>query len=350
MNPSVVKGLTEQFSATGTYTDGTTAGLTSQVQWASGTASVATISSTGLATACAPGMTAITASLGSITSPGDTFTVLAAATPATKLAISPDAGISSTDGVTDTSIVTLGGTLSPSGMTVDVYDTSTSSDLGNATVSGTGFSKALNLAEGSHILRVRDSLNGTTADAFFDVLVDRTSPSSHVVNSLGTSQSTDSFPVSVSYNDPNGTGGAPDSGISSVDLYVSVNNGPFSLYHTNTLAPTASGTTTFTLSGQDRNLYAFHSVAHDAAGNTETKSGTAVEASTTVPDLNPPATHILASIPLLVGNFPVVELQRPDCVVVPEWRLHDQLGRCRSRPDFRNSRRFDRPGEHLCSG
>ena len=45
-SPSVAKGLTEQFTATGTYTDGTTANLTSQVTWASATASVATISNT----------------------------------------------------------------------------------------------------------------------------------------------------------------------------------------------------------------------------------------------------------------------------------------------------------------
>ncbi len=54
---------------------------------------------------------------------------------------------------------------------------------------------------------------------------------------------------------------------------------------------------TFTFVGQDRNLYAFHSVAHDAAGNTESKSSTAIEASTSVPDLNPPVTHVLASSP-----------------------------------------------------
>jgi hypothetical protein len=61
-------------------------------------------------------------------------------------------------------------------------------------------------------------------------LMDTTPPTSHVINSLGTSQSTDSFPVSVTFSDPAGSGGAPASGVSSVDLYVSVNNGPFSLY------------------------------------------------------------------------------------------------------------------------
>ena len=34
-SPSVAKGLTEQFTATGTYSDGTTSDLTSQVTWAS---------------------------------------------------------------------------------------------------------------------------------------------------------------------------------------------------------------------------------------------------------------------------------------------------------------------------
>ena len=42
--PVRAKGLTEQFTATGTYTDGSTADLTTQVTWASGTTSVATIS------------------------------------------------------------------------------------------------------------------------------------------------------------------------------------------------------------------------------------------------------------------------------------------------------------------
>ena len=83
VNPSVAKGLTEQFTATGTYTDGSTTNLTTQVTWASGTTSVATISnaagSQGLATTLAVGTTAITATLSGITSPSDTLTVTAAA-------------------------------------------------------------------------------------------------------------------------------------------------------------------------------------------------------------------------------------------------------------------------------
>ena len=86
-SPSVAKGLAQQFTATGTYTDGSTANLTSQVTWASATPSVATISSTGLAQSLATGTTNITAALGSVTSPTDTLTVTA--TALTSIAVAP---------------------------------------------------------------------------------------------------------------------------------------------------------------------------------------------------------------------------------------------------------------------
>ncbi len=227
---------------------------------------------------------------------GASLTVNQAVSAATNLAINPDTGISTSDGVTDTGTVTLTGSLSTTGLTVDVFDTTTNQDLGDATVSGTSFSMALNLAEGSHALRVRSILSGSYADAFFTVLVDLTKPSSHV-DSLGTPQSTDSFPVTVAFSDPTGSGGAPASGVVSVGLYVSVNGGVFSLNQTQTFSPTTSGTVTFTFNGQDRNTYAFHSIAIDAAGNTESKNPNLVEASTYVPDLNPPVTHVLSSNP-----------------------------------------------------
>jgi hypothetical protein len=129
-------------------------------------------------------------------------------------------------------------------------------------------------------------------------LMDTAAPSSHVVNSLGTSQASDTFPVSVTFSDPAGPGSAPASGVSTVQLWVSVNNGAFSLSQSMNITPADSGTVTFTFTGQDRNVYAFHSIAIDAAGNTESKSSNSIEASTSVPDLNPPVTHVLASSPL----------------------------------------------------
>ena len=65
-NPNVPKGQTQQFTATGTYSDNSTQNLTSQVTWGSATTSVATITTTGLATAVATGTSTISATLGAI--------------------------------------------------------------------------------------------------------------------------------------------------------------------------------------------------------------------------------------------------------------------------------------------
>ncbi len=45
-NPSVAAGVPQQFTATGTYTDGSTQNLTTQVTWASTNAAAATIGAT----------------------------------------------------------------------------------------------------------------------------------------------------------------------------------------------------------------------------------------------------------------------------------------------------------------
>lgn len=54
---------TQQFTATGTYSDGTTDDITTQVDWISSQTSIASISSTGLATGVAVGASTITATL-----------------------------------------------------------------------------------------------------------------------------------------------------------------------------------------------------------------------------------------------------------------------------------------------
>jgi hypothetical protein len=66
-NPSIRKGTTQQFRATGSYSDGSTQNLTSSVVWSSSNTSVATISSTGLASGVGPGSSTIQAVSGSVT-------------------------------------------------------------------------------------------------------------------------------------------------------------------------------------------------------------------------------------------------------------------------------------------
>ena len=83
-NPSIAPGTTEQFTATGTYSDHSTQDITSSVAWGSNTAS-ATIDTAGLATAISTGSITITASSGSISG----STLLTVATVAS-LQITPD--------------------------------------------------------------------------------------------------------------------------------------------------------------------------------------------------------------------------------------------------------------------
>ena len=66
-SPSLAKGLTQQFTATGTYTDNSTQNLTSEVAWTSGTPSVATITPAGLATSVGTGTSKISATLNGVT-------------------------------------------------------------------------------------------------------------------------------------------------------------------------------------------------------------------------------------------------------------------------------------------
>ena len=74
-NPSISQGSTQQFTATGTYSDASTQNLTSSVNWASSNLSVAAVSAGGLASGVAAGTSTITAALGSIASPPVTLTV-----------------------------------------------------------------------------------------------------------------------------------------------------------------------------------------------------------------------------------------------------------------------------------
>lgn len=66
LSPSITVNATEQFSATGVWSDGSTQDLTSQVTWASSDNSIASIDNSGLATTLAAGSVTISATSGAI--------------------------------------------------------------------------------------------------------------------------------------------------------------------------------------------------------------------------------------------------------------------------------------------
>jgi uncharacterized protein YjdB len=84
---SIPVNTTQQFTATGNYTDGSSRDLTALVTWASSATGVATIDASGLATGVAAGPATISATLGSV-SGSTTLTVAAPAIAA--LTVSPD--------------------------------------------------------------------------------------------------------------------------------------------------------------------------------------------------------------------------------------------------------------------
>lgn len=80
-NTSLPVGITTQYTATGIYSDGSTADITNNVVWTSSSSSIASISNSigshGLATALSAGSSSITATQNSVTSSVSTLTVSA---------------------------------------------------------------------------------------------------------------------------------------------------------------------------------------------------------------------------------------------------------------------------------
>ena len=84
-NPSIAAGASQQFTATGTYSDNSTQDITASVTWTSSDTGKALVSSAGLATGVAAGTTTITATSGSISGTA-LLTVASAATTTTNIA------------------------------------------------------------------------------------------------------------------------------------------------------------------------------------------------------------------------------------------------------------------------
>jgi hypothetical protein len=125
-NPSIAIGGQQQFTATGTYSDGSHQDLTNSATWTSSVPSVATISSTGLATGVAAGTTTIQATTGSIYG---TTTLTVTATGNFTISASPTSltiaqGNAGTSTITTTvsggfsSAISLSATGAPTGTTV----------------------------------------------------------------------------------------------------------------------------------------------------------------------------------------------------------------------------------------
>jgi len=183
--PAIPLGTTEQFVATGTFTDGSTQNITGSVQWASSDTSIATISNApgflGLATSVANGTSNISATSGSV-SASTTLTVsVAALVSITVNPPGPSIALGTAQQFTATGIFTDGST-----QDLTVSSTWSSSNTAVATVS----SSAVGTAIATGMATITATLGGVSGSTLLTV-----TPASVV--SISVSPATAAIPLGI---------------------------------------------------------------------------------------------------------------------------------------------------------
>ena len=138
-NPTILVSATQQFTATGTYSNGSTQNLSNRVTWTSSKTAVATINTNGLATGVSVGATVISAALSGVTAT-NTLTVQAAplvmtttSMPTGTVSVAYSAALSATGGTTPYTWSIAGGSL-PGGLALNA---ATGPSSGTPTNTGT---------------------------------------------------------------------------------------------------------------------------------------------------------------------------------------------------------------------
>ncbi len=151
---SIALGASQQFTATGNYSDSSTQDLTSSATWTSSVQAVATMSSTGLATSKAVGTSTITATSAAI-SGSATLTV----TPATLVSIAVTPSIISLNrGYTEQFTAT--GTYTDGSTQNLTNSVSWTNDGASATITSTGFATAAQLGS-AHVIATSGITSGS---------------------------------------------------------------------------------------------------------------------------------------------------------------------------------------------
>ena len=150
-NSTLITGGSQQFTATGTYSNGGPQDITGQVTWTSTNTAAATVNATGLVTGVSPGTTAITATMNSVT--GSTLlTVQTAPLSITTTSLASSfvntpysANVAATGGATPYTWSIISGSL-PTGLTLN---TNTGAITGTPGAPGT-FSFTAQVSDASH--------------------------------------------------------------------------------------------------------------------------------------------------------------------------------------------------------
>jgi hypothetical protein len=161
--PSIAPGSTQQFKATGTYSDGTTKDLTTSANWLSATQSVATINVSGLATGVAAGTSSISATSGTIVG----TTTLTVINPLVSIAVTP-ATSSIAPGATQQFIAT--GTYADHSTQIITSSVTWSASVG-ATITTGGLATGVTPNTTSTIMAAQGTISGTAVLTITNPLV-----------------------------------------------------------------------------------------------------------------------------------------------------------------------------------
>ncbi len=158
-NPaSIMVGATQQFTATATYSDGSKQNITAGATWTAANPAVATVNAAGLATALAPGTTAITASLSGVS--GSATLNVPRLTSIAVSPASPSIAVGATQPFTATATYSDGTT-----QNVTAKATWTAANPAVATVNASGVATAI----ASGTTGITASLNGISGTATLNV-------------------------------------------------------------------------------------------------------------------------------------------------------------------------------------
>jgi trimeric autotransporter adhesin len=169
-NPTMVTGTTQQFTATGTFSDGTQQNVTTIVTWSSSAPTVASIASTGLSTAVSAGPATVTATLGSA-SGSASLTVTPVSLAGIQISpLSPSLTVGAAEQFSATGIYSDGST---GNVTASATWTSSVSGVANLSSTSPGFATSTGPGQttvtasvaglsGSTTLTVQDALNSIT--------------------------------------------------------------------------------------------------------------------------------------------------------------------------------------------
>ncbi|MGA9565377.1 MAG: Ig-like domain-containing protein [Candidatus Korobacteraceae bacterium] len=168
--PAIALGTTQptqQFAATGTYSDGSTKVLTSTANWVSSNPAVATVNTTGLATGMTAGATTITATSGTIV--GSTVLTVNPA-PLVSIAVSPSTATVTPVAPGNTQQFTATGTYAD-GSTQNITSSVTWNASLGATITAGGLATGVTPNTTSTIMAAQGNISGTATLTITNPLV-----------------------------------------------------------------------------------------------------------------------------------------------------------------------------------